>query len=520
MNRSPEVRRCRWGGLAWVAGLLLAGAVGAQPADSLAGVRARLAALTAEPRFAAARWGLEVVSLDRGDLIFAQRAHEPFIPASNTKLFTAALALERLGPDFRIRTSVEAAARPDTNGVLHGDLILVGRGDPTLTGRSLAALARAVRAAGVRRVTGDLLDDVSFFRGPTTGAGWEAEDRLYAYAPEVSALTLDANATVVSIRPGATEGKPGLVAVQPPVSFLAISNLTRTVAAGAAHGLTFEREPGGSGWRVAGRVARGGRAESEAMAVPQPARWCGERFRDELKHQGVDIAGSVRVMDTTAWHPRPPTPGQRIELAAVDSPPLGELLARMLKPSQNLFAQLLLLQVGAAEQARAGGTNASPGATVEAGLQALAAFLTEAGIPPTTVRFEEGSGLSRRNTVTAAALVRLLQFMDRSPRAAVFRDGLPVAGVDGTLKRRMIGTPAEGDVRAKTGSFTGVQALSGYVVTAAGERLAFALLLNGESGANISRSTAAELDRVAVLLAGLNERTSRGGGAGAAPTRP
>jgi D-alanyl-D-alanine carboxypeptidase/D-alanyl-D-alanine-endopeptidase (penicillin-binding protein 4) len=192
----------------------------------------------------------------------------------------------------------------------------------------------------------------------------------------------------------------------------------------------------------------------------------------------------------------------------------------MLKPSQNLFAQLLLLQVGAAEQARAGGTNASPGATVEAGLQALAAFLTEAGIPPTTVRFEEGSGLSRRNTVTAAALVRLLQFMDRSPRAAVFRDGLPVAGVDGTLKRRMIGTPAEGDVRAKTGSFTGVQALSGYVVTAAGERLAFALLLNGESGANISRSTAAELDRVAVLLAGLNERTSRGGGAGAAPTRP
>jgi D-alanyl-D-alanine carboxypeptidase/D-alanyl-D-alanine-endopeptidase (penicillin-binding protein 4) len=483
-------------------------------------VRARIAALTAEPRFAAARWGIEAVSLDSGEVLFAQRANEPFIPASNTKLFTAALALERLGPDFRIRTSVEAAARPDTNGVLHGDLILVGRGDPTLSNRSLAALARAVSAAGVRRVTGDLLDDVSFFRGPTTGAGWEAEDRLFAYAPEVSALTLNANATVLSVRPGAGEGKPGLVVVKPPVSFLVISNLTRTVAAGAAHGLTFEREPGASVLRVAGRVALGGRAESEAMAVPQPARWCGERFREELKHQGVDVAGMVRVMHAAAWAARPPTATQRIELAAVTSPPLGELLARMLKPSQNLYAQLLLLQVGAAEQTRMGETNAPPVATVDAGLQALAAFLVEAGIAPATVRLEEGSGLSRRNTVTAAALVRLLRFMDRNPRAAVFRDGLPVAGVDGTLKPRMTGTPAEGNVRAKTGSSTGVQALSGYVATKAGERLAFALLLNGGPGANISRSTAAELDRVAVLLAGLNERTSREGSAGAAPTKP
>ncbi|MGD0536160.1 MAG: D-alanyl-D-alanine carboxypeptidase/D-alanyl-D-alanine-endopeptidase [Verrucomicrobiota bacterium] len=520
MSLPHKVRRFRWGGLVWVAGLLLARAAGAQPADSLAGVRVRIAALTAESRFASARWGIEVVSLDSGEIIFAQRANETFIPASNAKLFTAALALQRLGPDFRIRTSVEAVAPPDTNGTLHGDLILVGRGDPTLTGRSLAVLARAVRAAGVRRVTGDLLADVSCFRGPTTGAGWEAEDRIFAYAPEVSPLTLNANATVLSARPGAAEGKPGLVVVQLPVSFLVISNLTRTVAAGGAHGITFERETGGSVLRVAGRVALGGRAESEAIAVPQPARWCGERFREELRRQGVVVAGSVQVMDETSWAARPQTTALRIELAAVTSPPLGELLARMLKSSQNLYAQLLLLQVGAAEQAHAGGTNAPPVATVDAGLQALAAFLAEAGIPPATVRFEEGSGLSRRNTVTAAALVRLLQFMDRSPRAAVFRDGLPVAGVDGTLKQRMTGTPAEGNVRAKTGSFTGVQALSGYVATRAGERLAFALLLNGEPAASISRSTGAELDRVAVLLAGLNERTSREGSAGAAPTKP
>jgi D-alanyl-D-alanine carboxypeptidase/D-alanyl-D-alanine-endopeptidase (penicillin-binding protein 4) len=513
MNQPPDVMRFARVNLALAVTLFSLWATAAQSADALATLRARLTKLVAEPRFAAAHWGVDIVSLDTGRTVFAHDASRPLVPASNAKLFTAALALERLGPDVRFRTSVYAATRPDADGTLAGDLILFGRGDPTLATPALRTLAARLAAAGVRRVRGDLIADESFFRGPTQGAGWEPADRLYFYAPEVSALTVNDNATVVWVKPDDHEGRPAKVTIQPLVSFLIVSNLTRTVAPGGPRVMTLARRPGDNRLRVGGRLAAGSGAQSQGISVPQPARWCGELFRGALRERGIEVAGTVRIVDAAARSAAPLDTSRLVELAAVVSPPLRDVLPRLLKPSQNLYAQLLLLQVGAGARLRPG--NPPPPATdVDAGLRVLADFLGNLGVPVGTVRFEEGSGLSRHDTATAEAIVRVLWFMDRRPAAATFRDALPVAGVDGTLKERMVGTRAAGNVHAKTGSFAGVEALSGYVTSAAGERFAFALLFNDDHNGGVSRATVVDMDGIAVQLAGLKERTMPANAAG------
>lgn len=489
------------------------------PPSNPSELRERLEAHVGAARFRHALWGVQIVSLDSGRVVFSHNADKLMIPASNTKLYTGALALDRLGPDFRIRTSLYTAARPSARGTLAGDLLVYGRGDPSLAARyhggdldrALEPLVGAVRAAGVRRIRGDLVTDDSFFPDPPLGSGWSWDDLQFYYGAEVSALTVNDNAVDVVVEPAPVPGRLATVSLQPPTSFLVLSNLCMTGPPGSRPAVDLVRPLSRNVLIVTGQLPVGATGHTDSVTVHQPGLWFGHLLRDSLRRHGIRVDGRVRAAGEEAGQRRASgRSGPLRELGAVASPPLSELLGRMLKPSQNLHAQLLLLQVGAAERSRppegVGPGSALPAAE-PAGLEAMDAFLRRLGAEPDTVLLEEGSGLSRRNLVTPEATVRLLQYMDRHPHAAVFRTALPVAGVDGTLRMRMRETPAEGNAQAKTGTLRYVVALSGYVTSAAGEPFAYSLMLNQYRSGDPARSARAELDAIVVLLAGFAGRS-------------
>jgi D-alanyl-D-alanine carboxypeptidase/D-alanyl-D-alanine-endopeptidase (penicillin-binding protein 4) len=475
-------------------GLLLAMTpAGAAPPAPLA---ARLESLLSEPRFAAASWGVKVVSLDTGRTLFEHQADKLFVPASNTKLFTAALALQAPGKDFRIRTSLYGQGRPGPDGVLQGDLILFGRGDPTTLGRNqggpdpLEALATQAWAAGVRVVTGDLVGDDRFFATPPFGSGWEAGDLAFAFGAPPTALAIHGNTVTLRVYPAAP-GQPCLVFPMPGLHLLPVDNGTTTRPGG--EGIRAHRAPGDATVHLTGALPPGAPPAQLTVTLQDPALFFAQLLRRALLRHGIQVRGatrSVHAPDRAA----PLDPGVLMELAHLESPPLHSILRDTLKDSLNLEAQVLLLQAGAARP--------GPGPNTESrGLEALAAYLEAAGLKPGQVLLEEGSGLSRKNLVTPAAIVALLVHLSHEPGADLFREALPLAGVDGSLAQRMTGTAAQGNLRAKTGTMRFNHALSGYVTSAAGERLAFAILLNNYDRGPKAPSAQSELDALAVSLA-------------------
>ena len=477
------------------------------PPASLDALQRRLAEIITQPRHAAAQWGAEVVSLDTGRTWFQHNARSLLKPASNNKLYTGALALDRLGPDFRIRTSLYALAKPDENGVLAGDVIVYGRGDPTFAARFNGGnytnlpgpLAEALAAAGVREIQGDLIGDESFFRGPRVGMAWTWDDLQYYYGAEVSALSVQDNVVDVFAQPGPTNGAPCRLSTLPAANPLIFLNRTETVAAGGPRELTFQRPFIDQRVLVTGTLPLGGARFPEAVAVADPAAWFVSLLQESLARRGVRVRGGRRTMNWLDRLERPLDFSRLVELGHTESPPLAEIVTKMMKPSQNLYAQLLLLQVGARTQE----TNRPGQTTEDAGLLEMNRFLRDAGLAPGEALLEEGAGLSRGALLTPHATVTLLAHMSRHRHAEIFRDALPVAGVDGTLRTRLLGTPAEGNARAKTGSLRYVNTLSGYVATKAGERLVFSFMLNNYRGDVPGR---ADLDALVALLAGVEAK--------------
>jgi len=478
----------RWLGV--VLGVTLAAGGAAQD------VGARLRAKVGEAKFRGAEWGVKVVSLDSGRTLFDEGGGRRMVPGSNAKLFMAALALHELGPDFRIRTSLYGAGEPDGAGVLGGDLLLFGRGDPTLMGRDgegdpLGDLARQLWDRGVRKVAGDVVGDDSFFDLPGYGAGWEAEDLGFAFGAAPSALCCHGNGVDLRIYPGAP-GAPCAVVPLPGPDVVKVENLT-TTAAGPASVRGF-RPPGTDRFAVTGSLPPGGAPALATVPVGDPALLAAQLLRRALLRQGIQVAGAPRAVHAYQ-RPAPLETGRLAELGHLESPRLGDLLRATLKASLNLDAELLFLQAGAARP--------GPGPNSEGrSAAALKAFLGSAGLDPSEVLLEEGSGLSRKDLVTADAVVGLLALMARPGQAdgAVFMDALPVAGVDGTLRDRMAGTSAQGRVRAKTGTLRYTHTLSGYATSAKGERLAFSFLLNDYQREPQAPPATAELDALAVML--------------------
>ncbi len=502
-------RSCRLAALLCLAlGPALALAAAPSPPSPIA-TRAELATridtLIEAPRFAGADWGIEIVSLDSGHTLYAHQPERLLEPASTAKLFTAALVLEKLGSEGHTTTRLLGRG-PIVHGHLRGPLVLYGMGDPTLgTGDSADwadRLATQLADRGIRRVDGDLVADDTYFQGPPIGAGWEVGDLLGAFAVPAAALCVQENAAWLAITPGKAAGDVADVVLDPPFAIPDMSSRVLTSAAGSPPDINLYRAPGSDTLHAFGTVPAGAATTRYHLAMTDPARVAGELLREAMARHGITLHGRVQALH---W----PEEGGAylagaIALGEVDSPTFGTILEHGLKRSQNLYLQNLLQLAGVQARAQAVADGTAPTGFLGSsawGLRALDALLKEIGIAPTQARLTEGSGLSRQNLVTASALVRLLQYMATRPYAAILRNDLPVAGVDGSLIARMRGTPAEGEVHAKTGSMTGVSALAGYATSAGGEHLAFAVILNHDVPPEGAQPPSHTLDAIAELLA-------------------
>jgi len=496
---------------AWLFATPLAVAQEASPvsgATSAAALAAQIDAQIGQPRFAQASWGIAVVSLDSGRTLYTHRADQLLQPASTAKLFTAALSMSTLGADYRIPTRVLANG-DIRHGRLNGPLILYGMGDPTLgTATSVDwadQLANQLVARGVRSVHGDLIADDGYFAGPSFGSGWEAGDLQSWFAVPSSALSVQENVVDLTVDAGTTAGLPARLSFDPVNAKPPLLGQLTTTPPHTQSAINLYRAPGESTLYVFGTIPANTPTQHFKLAVQDPALLAGAQLQQALAHHGINLSGKLQAVhwpqDDAALLAHTDT------LAEVISPPLLDILQNGLKRSQNLYLQNLLLSVGAHEQAAQGSPTPEQFTSTEQwGVKALQPLLVQIGIQPSASLITEGTGLSRRDLATPDALVRLLGYLAAQPYAAPLYEALPIAGVDGTLIGRMRHTPAENNVHAKTGSMEYVHCLVGYVTTAAGERLAFAIMLNNYEPPADGPRASSDVDAIAVLLASFRGR--------------
>ncbi len=467
----------RWG---WV---LAAGTAAAQASAPPSGLSARIDAALARLGPHGVR-SVRVVSLRSGAALYERNPDLSLNPASNMKLLTSAAALARLGPDYRFTTTVLAAGKVK-DGVLDGALVLRGGGDPVLETENLAGPADAVQRSGIREVRGGILADDFRFDAARLGDGWNWDDEPYYYSAQISALTVNRNVLQVELLPGAHAGEPAQVLFKPLADFLTVGERPVTGPAGSPSNWDVVRERARNVVRITGRIAEGAAPQpSKDATVEEPELYAAALFRKLLADRGVKVLGDVR---------RAVTPPDAAELASTRSAPLSEIAALLNKPSDNLIAEMLLKELGYA------GTHSG---TAESGVRVVTGFLKEQGIDTGGLSIHDGSGLSRLDLVTTRALTDLLVRADHAPWKAAYFQSLPIAGVDGTLRGRLKGTPAERNLHAKTGSLSHVSGLTGYVRTGGGEPLAFSVLINNYPGAAPGTDSPKRVeDAIAVALA-------------------
>jgi D-alanyl-D-alanine carboxypeptidase/D-alanyl-D-alanine-endopeptidase (penicillin-binding protein 4) len=423
------------------------------------------------PLTSSALWGVRIKSLDTGRVLYSRNGATLMMPASNMKIVTLAAAAETLGWDYRFKTTLETTA-PIEDGVLKGDLIVRGTGDPTINSRNNRAAAvfdewaAALRAAGIIRVEGGLVGDASAFDDRRLGQGWAWDYLEAGYAAPVGALEYNENIATVSIRPGAKAGDAAEMQLVPGTG-LGLLYRVVTGEAGSRTTLTLERRTYDNYLDVSGTIAADAAPATRDVAVITPTKYFAQSLLIALRDRGIPVDRLA-----TDLNERPPdavTLPRRVLHESL-SPPLREIATTMMKVSQNLYAETLLKAIGAAKGAL--GTAAS-------GRRAAAEVFTAWGIAESSYVQADGSGLSRYDYVTPATIVTLLERLHADPRHRdAFVATLPIAGKDGTISTRLRATRAEANAVAKTGSISNVRALSGYVRTRDGELLAFSILAN------------------------------------------
>ncbi len=429
-------------------------------------------------------WGLLIADAETGETLFEQNADKYFVPASNMKLFTTALALAKLGPDYRFHTTLETRGTISSAGVLDGDVMLIGRGDPNLSNRkfpyelkeefdgppekALVELADALVARGVKEISGDVIGDDSYFPRERYPNGWEIDDMVWEYGAAISAIVVDDNTVVLTLTPGEQAGNPVQAAVTPATPDFMVENDVTTSAADVKPDLTLTREPGSNLVVVKGSLPARSTPRKLILAIEEPAQHAAATLKRLLEERGVKVAGIAR-----ARHASGEQGGDPVVLAEHVSVPLGDALKLVNKISQNLHTEMLLRTV-----ARQGATWTTPDEL----MKIPADFYATAGIAPGDVIQTDASGLSRHDLVTPRAIVTLLSFAQKQSWFETYYASLPVAGVDGTLEDRMKNTPAAGRIHAKTGSVEHVRTLSGFAETPSGRRLIFSFLSNNQGG--------------------------------------
>jgi D-alanyl-D-alanine carboxypeptidase/D-alanyl-D-alanine-endopeptidase (penicillin-binding protein 4) len=468
-------------------------------------IKKQIENILAQPDLTRGFWGIEITWLKTGKVIYSLNADKLFTPASNTKLFTTAAALALIGPDYKFRTTVETSGSLDKYGRLTGDLVLVGRGDPTLSGRELPYSMRTQRDSdptkvfeqladelvqkGVKYVDGDVVADDSYFAFERYGEGWSQDDLVWAEGAPVSALTVNDNVVFVNILPGTHAGDKAFVSLTPFSNYYSIDNRLMTTPAGTGRKIYINREPGSTQLTLWGTIPMDDAGANEGLAIEDPAEFAASLFRHMLAVRGIAVYGKQRTRHTELANLSTFTstviassrggeehsltsPAGPLVLAEYKSPPLSEDIQVINKVSQNLHAEILLRLLGR-EKGTAG--------TVQAGLEVLRGFLNNAGIASDDYSFFDGSGLSRQNLVTPHAVVQILRYASEQSWGKEFHDSLPAAGVDGSMADRCKDLDPEAHVYGKTGSLGGVKTLSGYAVTAKGEPIAFSILTNNFS---------------------------------------
>lgn len=438
--------------------LALAGGVARSATSD--GLAERLGQLLARPELKGAEVGVRVVDLSSGRELFAHNVDKPLIPASNMKLLTTAAVLGLLGEEFRYETAV---------GMLGADLAVVGDGDPTIGARlsegdptrHFRDWARRLRAQGVRSVPGDLLLDDSLFDRQYVHPAWPREQLHRDYAAPVGALSLSENCVRVVVHAGTKVGTPARLSLSPHTDVVRLQGTISTIASRSQHVWSAFRRPGDDRISCSGRFWVKAGPAATLVTIENPSLYFGRILARVFREEGIAIRGRIRTaagLDRDRLHPR-----------VVRETPLVPLLAVANKESQNFYAEQLFKTLGAE---RYGVGSWSTGA------QAVFDFLQWRRLPTEGLVVDDGSGLSRNNRLTAWHVTELLRMMAESPYRKIFRDSFAVAGVDGTLERRLTDARYRGRIHAKTGSLRGVRALSGYAEASDGRQLAFSLLVN------------------------------------------
>ncbi|MGB9181280.1 MAG: D-alanyl-D-alanine carboxypeptidase/D-alanyl-D-alanine-endopeptidase [Pyrinomonadaceae bacterium] len=456
--------------------------------------------------FTSARWGVYLISLRDGRVLYARNADMLFTPASNMKIYTTAVALDMLGADYRWRTSVYASAQPDANGTIKGDLVLYGRGTPDLSSRtsqgepsSLAQLADALYQRGVRRVRGNLVGDETYFRGEPLGDGWLWNDIQWYYGAEASALSVNGNEVMLTIAPSNKTGEPANLRLSAGENYFHLTNDTNTAERNAPPTIGINRALSGNELRVWGDFPLGSRGYSARLSVHNPAQWTTALFLDALRARGISVDGDARVQSSRVSEDERFDPQKAVELASVESKTLGEIARATNKESINLNAELILRTLGKERGALAPDPNLRRMLTrgdAEAGAAVVLMWLARAGISTEKLALHDGSGLSRLDLVTPETTARLLAAISKSPAAEIFRDSLPIAGRDGTLEMRL--RAVAGRIHAKTGALSYDNSLSGYAMTGDEEPLVFSIMCNDET---TKASSIRLIDEIATLVA-------------------
>ena len=464
--------------------LVLAGFL-ALPASARAGdadplLKGQLDQLVKDSKPIASDVGVFVEDLDDGSTLYEHKADTPFNPASVTKIVTTETALEVLGPGHLFRTHVLASGAVE-KGTLHGDLVIYGEGDPSITLERLWRIASLIKVAGVNDVSGNIVVDDSFFDDVRSGAGYDDFDDDKAYTAPIGAVSATWNTVAVWVKPGDKPGSPALVSLDPPTSFVKVVNHATTASSGSRRRIDVTIKD--RVITVNGAIPLWQPAKAWYRPIDDPPAYFATLLKEYLAQQGVTVRGA---------YVHGPTPAGATELFAFESEPLGVIVRDLNKYSNNFTAEQILKAVGAAKYG-------APG-SAQKGLDAIGEHLLALGVPPGSWSIKNGSGLNRDNKVSPRVFGKVLEaaYNDFKVRGD-FVASLGIAGEDGTLVHRMIGTPGAGTVRGKTGTVDGSTCLAGYVLASNGHVLAFSILMNGVSG----RTFAAHLaqDKIAISLA-------------------
>lgn len=474
------------------------------PVDIDQKISKALDAILDEPEFNNSRWGVAVMSLASGKVLYQRNGNKLFTPASNMKLYSTAVSLDLLGADYRWRTSVYSETDPDQSGTIQGDLILYGRGAPDLTAlnkqdskNSLEELAKSLSARGVKRIEGNIVGDESYFRGDPTGQGWQWNDLQWYFGAEASALSINANSVEVSITPGTKVNEPAIVVTNDVDGYVEVVNNVSTVAPGEKIKLGVNRGLSDNRITVWGQYPVGEKGYGATLAVHRPSLWAANMFKRALANQGITVNGSVKYRDSRMPLKDRFNPEGKRELAHVQSRPLSDIIKTTNKYSVNLYAELLLRTLGREREPMLNLDNRESReiGDEELGGQLIKLWLRRNGGNTSGLAIHDGSGLSRLDLVTPIATTQLLRAIRLTNSGEVFLRSLPISATDGTLGGRL--SEAKGAIFAKTGALTYDNSLSGYLVGKNNQVYLFSVICNDQVGPKVTNS---QIDRLVTSL--------------------